>query len=54
MVAGCHFFKVIVEGELEYVLLTYSQAEDAYMEGRLAVCQIRNLVSTYMEQFEPQ
>lgn len=52
MVAGCHFFKVIVEGELEYVLLTYSQAEDAYMVGRLAVCQIRNLVSTYMEQFD--
>ena len=52
MVAGCHFFKVIVEGELEYVLLTYSQAEDVYMVGRLAVCQIRNLVSTYMEQFD--
>lgn len=52
MVAGCHFFKVIVDGELEYVLLTYSQAEDAYMVGRLAVCQIRNLVAAYMEQFD--
>lgn len=52
MVAGCHFFKVMVEGELEYVLLTKASAEDAYMVGRLAVCQIRNLVSSYMEQFD--
>lgn len=52
MVAGCHFFKVIVDGELEYVLLTYSATEDAYMTGRLAVCQIRNLAAAYTEQFD--
>lgn len=52
MVFGCHFFKVVVEGELEYVLLTYSTTDDAYMVGRLAVCQIRNLVLAYMEQFD--
>ena len=37
MLGGYHFFKVIVDGELEYVLLTRSSAEDAYMVGRLAV-----------------
>lgn len=52
MLSGYHFFKVMVEGELEYILLTRSSAEDAYMVGRLAVCQIRNLVSAYMEQFD--
>lgn len=52
MLSGCHFFKVFVEGELEYILLTHSSVEDAYMVGRLAVCQIRNLVSAYMEQFD--
>lgn len=52
MLAGCHFFKVIVEGEVEYILLTKSTAEDAYMVGRLAVCQIRNLAAAYMEQFD--
>lgn len=52
MLSGYHFFKVIVEGELEYILLTRSSSEDAYMVGRLAVCQIRNLVSAYMEQFD--
>lgn len=52
MLSGCHFFKVFVEDELEYVLLTSSAVEDAYMVGRLAVCQIRTLVSAYMEQFD--
>ena len=52
MLSGCHFFKVIVDGEVEYILLTKSSAEDAYMVGRLAVCQIRNLASAYMEQFD--
>ena len=52
MLSGYHFFKVIVDGEVEYILLTKSQAEDAYMVGRLAVCQIRNLAAAYMEQFD--
>lgn len=52
MLAGCHFFKVVVEGEVEYILLTRSSTEDAYMVGRLAVCQIRNLAAAYKEQFD--
>ena len=52
MLSGYHFFKVIVDDEVEYILLTKSQAEDAYMVGRLAVCQIRNLAAAYMEQFD--
>ena len=52
MLSGCHFFKVTIDGEVEYILLTKSSAEDAYMVGRLAVCQIRNLASAYMEQFD--
>lgn len=52
MLAGCHFFKVVVEGEVEYILLTKASGEDSYMVGRLAVCQIRNLVAAYMEQFD--
>lgn len=43
---------MIADGEIEYILLTKSQAEDAYMVGRLAVCQIRNLAAAYMEQFD--
>ena len=52
MLSGCHFFTVVVEGEVEYILLTKVSGEDAYMVGRLAVCQIRNIVAAYMEQFD--
>lgn len=52
MLSGCHFFKVVVEGEVEYILLTQAGTEDAYMIGKLAVCQIRNMVMMHMEQFD--
>lgn len=48
--AGSHFFRVLVEGETEYVLLAKSVTEDTYMVGRLIACQIRNLAAAYMEQ----
>ena len=52
MLAGCFFFKIVVEGELEYILLSQSASEEAYMVGKMAACQIRNLASAYMEQFD--
>lgn len=52
MLSGCHFFKVIIEGEVEYILLTKASSEDAYMIGKLAVCQVRNMVAMHMEQFD--
>ena len=52
MVAGYFFFKIEVEGELEYILLAHSASEEAYMVGKMAACQIRNLASVYMEQFD--
>lgn len=52
MLSGCHFFKVLIENELEYILLARASSEEAYMIGRLAVCQIRNMISAYREQFD--
>ena len=52
MLAGYFFFKITVDGELEYVLLAKSSSEEAYMVGKLAACQIRNLATAYMEQFD--
>ena len=52
MLAGYHFFKVIVEGELEYILLARSSSEEAYMVGKMAACQLKNLATAYMEQFD--
>ena len=52
MLSGYHFFKIMVEHELEYVLLVRAGNEENYMIGKLAVCQIRNLVCAYREQFD--
>lgn len=52
MLSGCHFFKVLIDSELEYILLARASSEEAYMIGRLAVCQIRNMVNAYREQFD--
>lgn len=50
MLSGCHFFKIIIENELEYVLLVRAGSEETYMIGRLAACQIRSLACAYREQ----
>ena len=50
MLFGCHFFKIMMEGELEYILLAQAGGEEAYMIGRLAACQIRNISCAYREQ----
>lgn len=50
--SNAHLFKVIVEGEAVYMLLVKSSSETAYMVGKLAVCQVRNLVEAYREQFD--
>lgn len=52
MVGRYHFFKIIVEEQLEYVLLVQDKGDESYVVGRLAVCQIRNLVGSYREQFD--
>lgn len=52
MLSGCHFFKIVIENELEYILLARASGEEAYMIGRLAACQIRNMVSAFREQFD--
>lgn len=49
MLGGYHFFKVIVDGEAEYILLAKNSSDEAYMVGRLAVCQVRNLVLSNRE-----
>ncbi|MCI9136703.1 MAG: PucR family transcriptional regulator, partial [Lachnospiraceae bacterium] len=34
MLSGCHFFKIIIEGELEYILLAKGASDDVYMVGK--------------------
>lgn len=49
-VGQCHFFKIAVERQTEYVLLVRVAGEDSYVIGRLAASQIRNLEQAYQEQ----
>ena len=46
-----HLLKILDEGDLVYVLVAKG-TEDAYMIGKIAVCQIQNLAVAYKERFD--
>ncbi len=52
VISGCQFFKVLDDGQLEYVLLVKGGSEDGYMIGKIAVFQIQNLIIAYKERFD--
>lgn len=52
IVSGCHFLKIMEENEVVYVLIAKGFGEDAYMIGKIAVCQIQNLMVAYKERFD--
>ena len=47
-----HLLKILDDGELLYILVAKGTSEDAYMVGKIAVCQIQNLVIAYKERFD--
>ena len=47
-----HLLKILDEGELLYVLVAKGSSEDVYMIGKIAVCQLQNLVIAYKERFD--
>ena len=47
-----HLLKILDEGELLYILVARGMSDDAYMVGKIAVCQIRNLAIAYKERFD--
>lgn len=51
-VQGYHFFKVYDNQNVEYVLVAKGSSDDAYMIGRVAVCQIQNLIIAYKERLD--
>lgn len=52
VIGAYHLLKVWDEGELTFVLVAKGNSEDAYMIGKIAVCQIRNLMIAYKERFD--
>ena len=49
---GYHFFKIYDDQNVEYVLVTSGGSEDAYMIGKVAVCEIQNLIIAYKERLD--
>ena len=52
VVSGCHFLKVMDDGEVAYILAARGGNDDAYMIGKIAVSQIQNLIVAYKERFD--
>lgn len=50
VLSGYHFFKVTVNQDVEYILLAKAGSDEAYMVGRLTVCQLRNYLLNNREQ----
>lgn len=52
IVSGCHFLKILEDAEVAYVLIAKGFGEDVYMVGKIAVCQIQNLMIAYKDKFD--
>lgn len=52
IVSACHFFKIFEDGDATYVLVAKGFGEDVYMVGKIAVCQLQNLMVAYKERFD--
>lgn len=51
-VYGCHFFKVMDDKIPEYILIARGSGEDVHVMGKVAVCQLQNLITAYKERFD--
>lgn len=49
-IGGTHYFKVNVRDEEDYALLVDYAGEDSHMAGRIAVCQVENLLLAYKDK----
>ena len=47
-----HLLKVLDGEELVYILIARAYGDDVYMVGRIAVCQLQNLIIAYKERFD--
>ena len=52
VIGAYHLLKIQDAGDVMYVLVARGNDEDAYMVGKIAVCQIRNLAFAYREKID--
>ncbi len=51
-ISGYQFFKVYDELQIEYILVSQGNSEDAYTVGKIAAFQVQNLLIAYKERFD--
>lgn len=47
-----HLLKILDDGEIVYILVARGFSDDVYMVGKIAVCQLQNLIIAYKERFD--
>ncbi len=52
VIGARHLLKILEDGELLYILVAEGMGDDAYMIGKVAVCQLQNLVIAYKERLD--
>lgn len=52
VIANHHFFKIYDNQNPEYILVARGGNDDAYMIGKVAVCEIQNLIIAYKERLD--
>lgn len=52
VISNQHLMKIYDDGELLYVIVARGMSDDAYMVGRIAVCQLQNLAIAYRERYD--
>ncbi len=52
VIGAHHLLKILDDGEVMYVLVAKGTSDDVYMVGKVAVCQLQNLVIAYKERFD--
>lgn len=52
VIGKCHLLKVEDEGKDSYILAAYGEEENVYLIARIAVSQIRGLLTAYKERYD--
>ncbi|MCD7835546.1 MAG: PucR family transcriptional regulator, partial [Lachnospiraceae bacterium] len=52
IIGNYHLLKIFDDEELLFVLVAWGTAEDVYMIGKVAVCQLKNLAIAYKERYD--
>ena len=52
VIQDCHLFRVIDDNVTAFVVVAKGMSEDVYTIGRVAVCELQNLITAYKERFD--